>query len=125
KYLKKHEQHTALVFDTTSDGCNLFRGSVGTLGIPEQPARRPPKSEERTERFRWDEETNPFETGDDWGYLEKWKYMEDDKILPVFLESDSEDGEYDHATIREMEMEKRQKNGEAETVAKPISVDQV
>jgi len=123
KYLKKHEQHTALVFDSTSDGCNVFRASVGTLGIPEQFIRRERKSKDRTERFRLDGDSQ--EGGDEWAYLEKWTHMEDDKILPLFNESDSDEGRYDESTIREMEIEERQKNGEQEAIAQPLSVIQV
>ena len=41
---------------------------------------------------------------DEWGYLEKWKYTDGDKILPAYGDSGSE-GEYDMDTWLEMEKE--------------------
>ena len=46
--------------------------------------------------------------------LEKWKFQEDDEVLPVYGESDSE-GEYDLDTWREMEQER----GELSRLLKP------
>ena len=41
----------------------------------------------------------------DWDYLEKWKYTDDNRILPAYGDSGS-DGEYDMDTWLEMEKEK-------------------
>jgi hypothetical protein len=124
--VNKHEQHMALVFDVESqDECKVFKAPVDVLGIPQKPSRRPRKDKNGVIRFHYDEPENPFDAGGDWGYLSKWNHMEDDKLLPLFNESDSEDGGYDHATLREMEIEERQRNGKLEPVAKPLSIDAV
>ena len=128
KLIKKHEQHTALVFDTnpTSGKCNIFQGVVDVLGIPEQSTRRRRENKDEIVRFHWDNANeNPFEAGGDWGFLMKWSHMKDDKLLPVFLESDEEDAAYDDATLREMEAEERRKKGEEEPITKAMSTDTV
>ena len=124
--VKKHEQHTALVFDTNSSTgeCNVFQGAVATLGIPEQTKRRPHKDKDEVIPFHWDDSAeNQLGSGGDWDYLNKWTYMKDDKLLPVFLESDEEDAVYGEATIREMEAEERHKKEEQAPIGKAISVD--
>ena len=120
KLIKKHEQHTALVFDTNpiSGECNIFQGVVDVLGIPEKKTHRQRReNKDGIVRFSCDEMiNNPFESAGDWDFLKKWNYMKDDTLLPVFLESDEEDALYDDATIREMEEEERnkKKNGGAQ-----------
>lgn len=127
--VKKHEQHIALVFDTdtTTKTCKIFRAPLDGLGIPEQPARRMQKDRTGVVRFHWDDDSagNPFELGEDWDYLEKWNHMADDKLLPRFLESDDEDAIYDDSTLREMEIERRRRNGEDGPIRQPLSIDRV
>ena len=45
------------------------------------------------------------DNGEDWDYLEKWKYAGGDEVLPAYGDSGS-DGEYDMDTWLEMEKEK-------------------
>jgi hypothetical protein len=123
--VKKHEQHAAFVFDTTATGeCRVFKAPVDSLGIPEEFTHRPRNPADGMVRFAWDDAQAPFEAGDDWEYLNKWIHMAGDTLLPKFLDSDSEDGEYDESILREMDAEERQRNG-IEDISKPLSVDVV
>src|SRR5271154_5597692 len=101
--VKKHEQHTALVFDTdpTTQTCNIYQAAIDTLEIPaadKDPLHRRRKTPNSgVVRFAWDDpepnETNPFtaDAGAVWDFLEKWNHIENDTLLPTFLESDDED----------------------------------
>jgi hypothetical protein len=119
--VEKHGQHEALVIDTNleTEEQNVFYAAVDTLDIPEdlnsqQSSRK--KVEEVSE--------NPFKEGDEWDYLQKWQDTEDDILLPAFGDSDSEEV-YDYKTLREIEEEERQRNGEPAEVSKPLPLEQV
>lgn len=103
--IKKHEQHQALVCDenTETGEFKVFKGVVDVLGIP-NPSQLKRKNKGGVNVF---EVTNEFDNRDDWSYLEKWKGLPDDQLLPVFGESDSEDAEYENdSTTRETEDER-------------------
>jgi hypothetical protein len=96
--VKKHQQMQALVIDVTSElKVKVSRGVVDELGLPSALSAK-----------RDDVSNNLLGPGDDLEYdLEllqtKWQNAPGDVLLPVFNESDSEDGGYDEATLRDVD----------------------
>ena len=137
--VKKHDHHTALVFDTdpTTQTCNIYQAAIETLDIPaadQNSLRRPQKGlNSGVVRFAWDDpepdENNPFtaDGGGDWDFLEKWNHIENDTLLPTFLESDDEDAAYDASTLREMEAEANPNKPDhpLPIIAQPLSASQI